>query len=938
MKLASSVIFMTFVFWASVLFGQGEENTQAIPIDSKVRYGQLNNGLTYYIRHNEQPKERAEFFIAQKVGSVLEEDNQAGLAHFLEHMAFNGTKNFPGKSMINYLETIGVKFGENLNAYTSFDETVYNISNVPVNRKGVVDSCLLVLHDWSGFISLEEEEIKKERDVIREEMRTRNHANFRQIEKLLPLIMPGSQYAKRMPIGTEEVVMNFKPEELKAYYKKWYRPDLQAIIIVGDIDVDQVENKIKTLFADIPKPQDPAERIYYPVPDNETPIVGIVKDKESTRTLISIYYKHDPMPPHLYASTAGFVMNFMKSAVQKMLNDRFAEMTQKPNPPFIYAGASGGNFIVAETKDAWTVNALAKEDGVENALTSITREIQRVKEFGFTESEYDRARTHLIKFFENAYNEREKNKNINYARKYVDHFTGGGYIPGIEYEYEKAKEIAPHITVNYINEYFNQVTGDKNVVLSLSGPDKEGISYPSDTEFLNWYLDTKKEQLEAYQDQVSDEPLMDEILPEGTITKITKDKVFETTNYVLSNGVKVIIKPTHFKDDEILMSASSPGGSSLFPEVQTANIKTYNMLSNIGGLRNFSAIDLNKILTGKKVSVNPTINLRYEGFSGQASPNDFETMLQLIYLHFTAPRMDEEVFSSYKDRLLSQLKSQQADPSLALTDSLYFHLYQRPERVSPLKPEDVEKIDYQTIMNWRKDRYLDASDFTFVFVGNIQPAEVQSLIARYLGNLPSIKRKETAQNINLLFNKGNIRSEFNKQMEDPKTTIVDIYSGTLQPSLSNRVHLSILQQILNIVYTEKVREDEGGTYGVGVHTGISDFPKGQASVQMSFDTNAEKKDLLNGIIHKEFQEIALNGPRIEDFNKVKEFMVKKQAENEQENGYWLQTIQRYAEDKYDGHSNYSKVLQAATPEDIKKIAAALHKQGNLLQVIMVGTK
>ena len=931
------VIVLSLLFGLPSLWAQ--DMLQPIPIDSSVRYGTLENGLTYYIRHNKQPKERAEFFIAQKVGSVLEEDSQAGLAHFLEHMAFNGLQNFPDKTMINYLEAIGVKFGENLNAYTGFDETVYNISNVPVIREGIVDSCLLVLHGWSSFISLQEKEIEKERGVIREEMRSRNHANYRQLEKLLPIIMPGSQYANRMPIGTEEVIMNFKPEELRAYYRKWYRPDLQAVIIIGDIDVDQIENKIKKLFADIPKPVDPATRIYYPVPDNDEPIVGIMQDKESTRTLISLNYKHEPMPDNVYASTPGLVMNYIKSVISRMLNARFAEISEKANPPFIYAGANHGEFLVAKTKDAWNFSALAKEEGIENALKSITREIQRVKQFGFTASEYEREKINVLKSYENLFNEREKTKNNNYAREYVDHFINGGYIPGIEYEYNKMQEIAPHITVEYLNQYFDQIIGDKNVVLYLTTQEKEGLEVPSEATFLSWYKDAQKETLEAYEDKVSDEPLMTELPSGGKITKVVKDQKLNTTNYELSNGVKVIIKQTTFKDDEILMRATSEGGSSLFPETDVANIKAYRIFSNIGGLRNFSAIDLQKVLAGKKVNVQPNVAITHEMLSGNSSPKDFETMLQLIYLNFTDPRIDDEVFQSYKERLHAQLKSQEANPAIALTDTLNITLYQKPERNARLKPEEFDLFNYQTIMDWRKDRYKDAGDFTFIFVGNINPAEVEPLIAQYLGSLPSIKRKETyRKDINIAFNGGIIKKDFDKEMEDPKTTIVNMYSGSLQPTLSNRVQMDILQQILRIVYTEKVREDEGGTYGVRVSGGISDYPQGQAYLQISFETNAEKKSLLNEIIHREFALLAQDGPRVEDFNKVKEFMLKKQMENEQENGYWAGVIENMVEYKYDSYTNYTNTLQKITVKDIQNFTSSLYNQKNLVEVIMTGVK
>ncbi len=930
-----SLQIIVFLFLGNTIAAQ--QDIQKIPVDSAVRYGKLDNGLTYYIRHNELPKQRAEFFIAQKVGSVLEEDNQSGLAHFLEHMAFNGTTNFPEKTMINYLETIGVKFGENLNAYTSFDETVYNISNVPVIREGIVDSCLLVLHDWSGFISLNDKEIERERGVIREEMRTRNHASYRELEKLLPLVMPGSQYAKRMPIGTEDVIMNFKPKELRDYYHKWYRPDLQGIIIVGDIDVDQVEIKIKKIFSDIPRPVNPAERIYYPVPDNEKPLVGIVTDKESTNTIVSLCYKHDPMPQELYASTPGLVMNYIKIVVAFMLNDRFAEMKEKANPPFIQARGNDGEFFFAQTKDAWEIHAVAKENASEEAFKAILQEVERAKKFGFTTSEYERAKIKTLKVYENAYNERNKTKNISYAREYADHFTRGGSIPGIAYEYQKMEEIAPHISLEYLNQYFAQMTaGEKNVVISLTCPEKEEMTHPSEEQFLSWYSEIKNEELQPYEDKVSNEPLMKKLPTGGKIISIKKDPVFETTNYILSNGIKVIIKSTNFKDDEIMMRASSPGGSSLFPEKDISDIKTYNSFSNIGGLSDFSAIDLQKMLSGKKVTVNPTINLRYEGFSGNASLKDFETMLQLIYLHFTSPRTDPEAFQSHMERISSQLKSIEANPLVSLVDTLYKNLYQSPERVARLKLSDMKNVDYNKIMSWRKDRYKDASDFTFVFVGNIQPVEIQPLIVQYLGSLPSINRKETPKDINVNFNKGHISNVFNKVMQDPKASVIDVYSGFLEPTLLNRIQMDMFQQILRIIYTEKIREDEGGTYSVQVSGEISSYPLGQSSVQISFDTNTGEKYRLNQIVQQELENLAKNGPRIEDFNKVKEFMIKKQAENEQDNNYWIWTIQKYYEDNYNGYSDYVKILQSISPENIQTFISSLLKQKNMIEVIMVG--
>ncbi|MGL4493767.1 MAG: M16 family metallopeptidase, partial [Tannerellaceae bacterium] len=456
-----------------------QQQPQPLPIDPKVRYGVLDNGLTYYIRHNELPKDRADFYIAQKVGSILEEDSQAGLAHFLEHMAFNGTTNFPDKTMMNYLESIGVKFGENLNAYTGFDETVYMVLNVPTTRNSIIDSCLLVLHDWSGFITLDPKEIDKERGVIREEWRTRGNAQMRIWEQMFPQIYPGSKYANRLPIGSIDVINNFKPQEIRDYYNTWYRPDQQAIVVVGDVNVDKVEADIKKMFADIPKRTNEKERVYFPVPDNDEPIVAISKDKEATSTSINLFFKHDPLPDAIKSTAAGLVVDYMKSVAATMMNERFNEMRQKANAPFLYAGASDGEYFVSKTKDAWSVFAACKETGIDQALTAITEETERMKRYGFTPSEYDRARINVLKMYETQYNEREKQKNNRYAQEYVTHFTSGGYIPGIETEYTLINQVAPKITVEDVNEFLKQIITNKNIVISLTAPEKVGVTLPT---------------------------------------------------------------------------------------------------------------------------------------------------------------------------------------------------------------------------------------------------------------------------------------------------------------------------------------------------------------------------------------------------------------------------------------------------------------------------
>ena len=921
----------------SIMTLSAQQQMEPLPLDPKVKYGKLDNGMTYYIRHNQLPKERAEFFIAQNVGAILEEDHQNGLAHFLEHMAFNGLKHFPGKTMSNYLETIGVKFGSNLNASTGQEQTVYNISDVPAIREGVIDTCLLILYDWSCGILLQEDELDNERGVIREEMRSYGGASFRIREQIYPQVLPGNQYAKRNIIGSEEVIMNFKPQVIRDFYHKWYRPDLQALIIIGDIDPDQVESKIKALFADIPKPVNPAERIEFSVADNDEPLIGIATDKELTGSSVSVYFKRDKMPEELRASAVGLIVGYMNSTISQMLNARFSEIVQKANPPFINASGYNSSFFGTRTKDAFSTGASVKENNVEAAIKAITREVERINKHGFTASEYDRARTNILKSYENSFNERDKVRNSTYARTYVSHFINGGSAPGIEFTYNMINNIAPVITVEAVNQYIQELIGDKNIVITYTAPEKEGVVAPSKEQLLAWFNEARKEDLQAYEDKVSNEPLMKELPKGGTIVSETKDNKFGTTNFTLSNGVKVIIKSTDFKEDEITLTAFSPGGSSLFPESEIENINVYNDVANLGGLSSFSSIDLQKVLAGKRASARTSVSTNYENVSGSSTVKDFETMLQLVYLNFTAPRMDQDAFESFKSRYKSVLQSQLANPNIALTDTLIKTAYKNEKRNARFKAEDLDKVNYQMIMDWRNDRFKDASDFTFVFTGNIDPETAKAQIAQYLGALPSINRKETYAKIEDGFKSGQIKNFFDKEMEDPKTTVLDIYSGTIPVTLNNRIKMSILGDILRLVYTEKVREDEGGTYGVSVRGSIS-YPENIASVVVNFETNAEKKDHLNSIVIREFQALADNGPTEADFQKTIEAMLKNYQQNQRENSYWTNMITIFHRDGYDGYTDYEKTVKSITPADIKAFAKQFLDQNNLIQVIMTGVK
>ena len=909
-----------------------------LPVDKNVRIGQLDNGLTYYIRHNKLPENRAEFYIAQKVGSILEEPQQRGLAHFLEHMAFNGTKNFPGDDkglgVIPWCETVGIKFGTNLNAYTSIDETVYNISNAPIDRTGVLDSCLLILHDWSNYILLKDDEIDKERGVIREEWRSRNSGMQRIMTNALPVMYPDSKYADCMPIGSIDVINNFPYKDIRDYYHKWYRPDLQGIVIVGDIDVDTVEAKLKAVFADVQKPVNPAERTYYPVTDNKEPIVAIGTDKEVDDPSIEIYFKQDATPDSEKNNVGYLASQYMTSMISSMLNARLSELVQSANPPFTRASSYYSDFFVAKTKEAFALSASSKADGIETALKTLLQETERARRFGFTESEYARARANYLQSLESAYNEREKTKHGSYVREYVQNFLNGEPIPGIEAEYAMMNQLAPNIPLQAMNMVMQQLVPDSNQVVIIAGPAKEGLKYPTKEEVINLLKGMKDLDLQAYVDKVSDEPLMKEAPKGGKIISEKEGDIYGSTKLVLSNGVTVYVKKTDFKADEIRMKGTSLGGKSIFPDKDALNFAVMDNVIAVGGLGNFSQVDLTKVLAGKKVSVNAGLGATTENVFGTCSPKDFETMMQLTYLTFTAPRKDAEAFESFKNRMKAQLESAQANPLSSINDSLQKAMYNNHPRVVMMKPEMVDQIDYDRILEMYNDRFKDASDFTFYFVGNIDLETAKPLIAEYLGALPAINRKETFKDTKMSIRKGVYKNEYAKEQQTPTATIVFLYSGKAPYTLKNDILLSFATQVLDMVYTEEVREKEGGTYGVNCFGDLQKYPKEQLLLQIVFQTDPAKKDKLAGIVVDELKKLAAEGPSDVHLQKVKEYMLKKYADNQKENGYWMNNLNDYFYYGMDMTEGYTDIVNSITAKDIQKFVSDLLKQGNEIEVTM----
>jgi len=933
MKQLKQSLFVVLVMVLCCFQQVAAQQMPPIPTDPNVRIGKLSNGLTYYIRKNNLPEKRAFFYIAQKVGSILEEPQQRGLAHFLEHMCFNGTKHFPDDGLKQYLEKIGVKFGENLNAYTSIEETVYNIDNVPVTTPGAIDSCLYILHDWSNDLTLDPKEIDKERGVINEEWRMRRSAQQRVQEAMIPVVMKGCKYEDCMPIGTMDVVMHFKPQVLRDYYEKWYRPDLQGVIVVGDVNVDEIEAKIKKIFADIPAQPNAAKRIYYPVPDNKEPIVFIGQDKELTSISSLVYFKHEAVPDSAKTSMAYLLKDYATSMMASMLSARFDEILHQSNPPFTAAEAFDGNFFVAKTKGAFTGYVGCKEGEIENGISALLREIFRAKKFGFTESEYTRARADYLRSVESLYNEREKQESDKYVSQYVRNFLDNEPIPSIEQEYAIVNQIAPKIPVTLINQLIPEMISDSDMVVILTAPEKAGLKLPTKEELLNIVNNVKAENITAYVDKVSNEPLMAAKPAKGKVIATKKNPLMGTTEMTLSNGAKVVIKKTDFKKDEISMQAVSKGGSSLFSEKDIIDIKNMGSVIGLGGIGKFSTVDLQKVLAGKKAEASASVSLTTENVAASCSPKDLETMMQLVYLTFTAPRKDIDAFNSYKTRLKAALKNQELRPEMALTDTLMKAIYNNNPRAMRMRENMVDKINYDKILSMYKDRFKDASDFTFFFVGNVDADSLKPMLEQYIASLPAIHRVETYKKTMFMRN-GIYNNNFIKTQETPKSTIVMLLSGAAKYDMKNSMLADITGQILDIVYTQTIREDAGAAYSVGVSGSLDYYPNAHAIFEIGFPTDPAKKDKAMKLVDEGLNNLIKNGPAQKDLDKVREFKLKKHAEDMKENSYWMSILVNQWQTGLDFSKNYDTTLKSITTKDVQNFVSIICKQNNRILVTM----
>lgn len=907
------------------------------PLDPEVRTGKLDNGLTYYIRHNEEPKDRANFYIAQKVGSVQEDDNQRGLAHFLEHMCFNGSDNFKGNALVGCCERMGVKFGQNLNAYTAADETVYNIDDVPTTNKANIDSCLLILHDWADGLTLDPEEIDKERGVIHEEWRMRTSAQMRMLERNLEALMPGSKYGKRMPIGLMEIIDNFKPEALRAYYEKWYRPDLQGIVVVGDLDVDYVEAKIKEMFGPIKMPDNAAPFETFPVPDNEKAIYVVDKDKEMKMNIIELLFKSEAMPREMRGGAMKLINDYGEFVISNCMNNRLAELSKKADCPFTEASVDFGNFILAKTCDAMTVAVLPKAGQDAEAVKAVAVELRRAAEFGFTSTEVARARDEIVAAQEKIYDNRDKQKNKFYVRQLLRNFIEGDYATSIEIEFQTLKALAQQLPAQMMSEAIKAQVGDLDnnmVVLGLYA-DKDDVKVPAADELRAAVEAAKAEKIEGYIDNVKNEPLIAKLAKPVKIKKESQAPL-GYTKWELANGANVYFKATDFDKSMIVFSGRSFGGENY---AATADLVQADMLESVvggTGLGNFNSTELEKKLAGKQVSLAPGLSAVQDRLTGSCTPKDLRTLFELLNLRFQKPTPDQEGYDNVVATLKAALANVVKDPSVAFADSLQKTVYAHNARAPRVLP-DVDKSDYNKILALYRQRFQSAGDFDFYFTGAIDKDSLRTFTEQYLATLPGIKKREQPKDAGLRMAKGKVDNIFKRKMETPKAQVVQIWNGEMAWTVKDEAIVNAFGEILSQRLLKSIREEGSMAYSVSAaaslgYTDLHDCYK----LQIVCPVKPDSMGAALAEMDKAIRAIAKDGVTEEELAKVREFEVKQYNDNQRKNDWWQNEIVGRTFWNRDGVTGQLEAIKQVSSDDIKAfVGNHLLRDGNCTTVGML---
>lgn len=929
--------FLTIValFFACNIYAQQGK----IDNDNTIRKGILPNGMTYYIRHNAQTKGVADFYIAQKVGSILEEKRQRGLAHFLEHMAFNGTKHFPGNTLqpgiVAWCESVGIKFGANLNAYTSVDQTVYNISAAPVTREGVIDSCLLILNDWSHELLLTDKEIDKERGVIEEEWRTRRSgmAMQRLSEQAMPVIYAGTKYSDCMPIGNIDIVRTFPYNDLRDYYSKWYRPDLQAIIVVGDINEDKIEEKIKKLFAKIPLPQNPAHRIYYPIGNNEKMILYTATDKEQPTVNFTLYMKRDVTPKQERNTIQNYADDYKTNILRMAINDRLEELSRTKNAPFISASVRSGNFFLASTKDAFELSGVLKEGKALEAIQLLVGEVERARANGITIDELKRGKAEMLSYAENDYNDRSNRRNGEFVEQCVQNFLEETPIIEPEKELEIVRKLDKTVTIDDVNALAKTIITNQNQVVTMFGPDKNTFKMPTNSSIENTILKAQKQHYTPYKTQNT--------LTERLITKLPKpgsiisERTYKYgyTEFTLSNGLKVYVRPTNFEPDEVNLKLFSLGGKNIYPDSEMPNL-TYLMAgATIGGVAQYNDLTLEKMLAGKTATVTPFIDNDTRGMAGTSNVKDTKTLLELVYLYFTQPRKDPQAFKNLMEQQQEFLTNAHVNPMLAYNDTLHKVAY-ATNRMASMDKEQLKRVNYNRIMLIYKELFANAANFKLILTGNININKLKPLLCQYIATLPSNNTKETIGTYEPKLVDGKKTYVFHKKQTTPTAITTIVIKGKMEYNNRNELLMDAIGQLLRIVYTEKVREDKGGTYSVQVSGNLQHHPNDEALLRIAFQTDPQKYNSLIPIVYKELEKMATEGPSKQDLDKVKAYELKVYNQVLRMNNYWEYVLYTDLYNGIDVDTDFRYIVENMTCGDIRTTLRNLLNQNNCIEVTM----
>jgi zinc protease len=907
--------------WLAAAPAPSGPQTEAVPLDRKlaidaaITHGQLGNGLSYFIRRNLRPENRADLRLVVNAGSVLEDDDQLGLAHFVEHMAFNGTAHFAKQELVRFMESIGMRFGPELNAFTGFDETVY-ILEVPTDKPEVIETAFQILEDWAHGLTFDPAEIDKERGVIIEEWRLRRGASARMQDKQFPVLFQGSRYARRLPIGEVEIIERFDHDALKRFYRDWYRPDLMAVIAVGDFDPPTVAKLVREHFGSLRPAADPRPRALYEVPDHDETLFAIARDKEATGTSVSIYNK---LPLRDQGTAGDYRQALIEQLYNAMLNQRFFEISQKPDAPFIGAYSGKGQFI--RSKDIYSLGATVKDEGIERGLEALIVESERVTRFGFTQSELDRQKLDFERLLENLLAEKDNQESSSFVEEYTRHFLQGEPIPGIEAEFKLVKQFLPGISLEEIDRLGREWMTTKNRVVAVSAPEKEGLDVPGEKRLREVLDRASATEIAPYKDTAAAKPLLPVLPQPGEIFDTETVADLGITEWQLSNGVRVVLRPTDFKADEILLRAFSPGGTSLAKDEDYIAAATASMIIPAGGLGDFNAVDLGKALAGKAASVRPFIGDTEEGLMGSASPKDLETLFQLIYLTFTAPRCDPTIFKVMTTQLREVLANRAASPEVAFQDTLQTTLSRGHYRARPMTVETIAGMDLDKSCAFYKDRFADAGDFTFIFVGNIDIAAMEPLVERYLGSLPATERQETWRDLGIDPPAGVVKKEVRKGLE-PKSRTAIVFNGPFRYDQSQRTAIRALGLILDSKLRELVREELSGTYNVMVSPSYSKIPDEEYSLTIGFGSDPARVEELVKAVFQEIESLKTKGPSEKDVSDAREALAREYETGMKQNGWLItQLAAKYQlEDDPREILELEKSFQALSPQVIKEAA------------------